>query len=199
MTKQEFTAELQKRLCGLPKQDIEERVAFYSEMIDDRIEEGLSEEEAVAEIGSVDEIVSQILSETPITRIAKEKLKQKRQLSVWEIVLLALGSPIWLSLAVVALAVILVIYVVLWSVVVTLWAVFGALVGYAVGSVAVGIVYICQGIGFMGIPLLLAGIICAGLSVFMFFGSLGTTKGIIILTKKIALCIKKLFVKKEKI
>ena len=51
MTKQEFIIKLTLELHGLPKADIEERVGFYSEMIDDRIEAGLSEEEAVADIG----------------------------------------------------------------------------------------------------------------------------------------------------
>ena len=48
MTKQAFLAALGERLVGLPQKDIEERLTFYSEMIDDRMEEGLSEEEAVA-------------------------------------------------------------------------------------------------------------------------------------------------------
>ncbi len=51
MSKQEFLAQLKDGLSGLPQSDIEERVAFYEEMIDDRIEEGLSEEQAVSEIG----------------------------------------------------------------------------------------------------------------------------------------------------
>ena len=53
MTKQEFLLNLRKGLLGLPPQDIEERLAFYNEMIEDRIEDGLSEEEAVAEMGRI--------------------------------------------------------------------------------------------------------------------------------------------------
>ena len=45
MTKNEFISRLRARLSGLPKDEIRERLAFYGEMIDDRIEEGLSEEE----------------------------------------------------------------------------------------------------------------------------------------------------------
>ena len=45
MNKQEFLAELRRGLSGLPRDDIEERLSFYGEMLDDRIEEGLSEEE----------------------------------------------------------------------------------------------------------------------------------------------------------
>ena len=52
MNKQEFLSRLRKQLKGL--EDKEERITFYSEMIDDRMEEGLSEEEAVAAVGSLD-------------------------------------------------------------------------------------------------------------------------------------------------
>ena len=46
MRKAEFLRELEKRLQGLPKDEIDSRLAFYSEMIDDRIEDGKTEEEA---------------------------------------------------------------------------------------------------------------------------------------------------------
>ena len=56
MTKKQFLDRLGKSLNGLPQEDISERLTFYGEMIDDRAEEGLTEEEAVAGIGSVEEI-----------------------------------------------------------------------------------------------------------------------------------------------
>ena len=48
MNKEEFIAELKDGLSGLPQNDIDERVLFYTEMIDDRMEEGMSEEEAIS-------------------------------------------------------------------------------------------------------------------------------------------------------
>lgn len=107
MSKQEFLERLRKGLSGLPQNDIEERLTFYSEMIEDRKEDGISEEEAVSAVGTVDEIVAQVVSEIPLVKIAKERIKPKRRLSVGEIVLLILGSPIWLSLGIAAFAVIL--------------------------------------------------------------------------------------------
>ena len=65
MKKNEFLEELKTRLWAMPEADKERSVDYYSEMIDDRMEDGLSEEEAVAAIGDLDEIVSQILSESP--------------------------------------------------------------------------------------------------------------------------------------
>ena len=73
MTKLEFLESLEKGLSGLPKNDIDERIAFYSEIIDDRIEEGLSEEDAVSKIGKIDEVISQIIADTPINKLVKEK------------------------------------------------------------------------------------------------------------------------------
>ena len=67
MNKQEFLAQLRNALSGLPKDDIEERIEFYSEMIEDRIEEGLSEEEAIAAVGTVEEIAGQVIAEVGAT------------------------------------------------------------------------------------------------------------------------------------
>lgn len=60
MTKSEFLHRLREGLSGLPQSDVDERLMFYSEMIEDRIEEGMSEEEAVAGIGNIDDIISEI-------------------------------------------------------------------------------------------------------------------------------------------
>lgn len=197
MNKQAFLTELRKGLSGLPQGDIEERVSFYSEMIDDRMEEGLSEKDAVSGIGSVHTIISQIVADIPPTKLAKEKITPKKRLKAWEIALLVLDSPIWLSLVAAAFAVILSLYVVLWSVIISLWAVFGSLIGCAFGGVVAGIVIACSGNALSGIAMLAAGIVCAGLSIFMFYGCKVATKGCLILTKKIAVLIKNCFIKKE--
>ena len=197
MNKQEFLTALRQSLSGLPLDDVEERLNFYSEMIDDQVEEGKSEEEAVASIGSVDEIVSQTLSEVPLTKIVKKKIKPKRRLRAWEIVLLAVGSPIWLTLGLVAFAVLISLYAVLWSLVGSAWAIFSAFVGCAAGCVAVGVVWICFGELLSGLFLIFASLVLAGLSIFVFFGCHCATVGTVRLTRLIALGVKKMFVSKE--
>lgn len=42
MNKNEFLSALKARLSALPPNELEERLEFYSEMLEDRIEEGLS-------------------------------------------------------------------------------------------------------------------------------------------------------------
>ena len=197
MSKQEFLARLRKGLSGLPQEDIEERLGFYSEMIEDQMEEGISEEEAVSAVGAVDEIIAQVVAETPIAKIAKERIKSKRRPSAGQIVLLALGSPLWLSLVIAAFAVIFSLYISLWAIIISFWAVFSSLIGCGFGGVIAGIIFAGSGNVLSGIAMLAAGMICAGLSVFMFYGCKAATKGCLILTKKLAAWIRKCFLKKE--
>ena len=211
MTKNEFLGALRARLSGLSESDIEEHISFYSEMIEDRIEDGASEEDAVCGIGSVEDIAAQIIADVPLTKIAKERIKPKRRLRAWEIVLLAVGSPIWLSLGIAAFAVILSLYVVIWALIISLWAVFVSLVACAIGLSVAGIAmiggpYVFAGVivtaseshVFSGIALIGVGLVCAGLGIFLFFGCNAATKGAILLTKKIALGVKKAFMRKER-
>lgn len=198
MTKQEFLCCLRDGLNGLPPQDVEERVAFYGEMIDDRQEDGLTEEQAVAEIGTVDEITAQIIADTPLVKLVKEKIKPNRTLKAWEIVLLVLGAPLWIPLLIAAAAVLLSLYAVLWSLIVALWAVFAAVVGSAIGGVVGGIGLALGGYTLTGVALIGAGLVCAGLSVFLCFACRAATKGTVRLTKAIAVSIKRGFTGKEK-
>ena len=207
MRKQEFLDRLRKGLAGLPKRDIEERLGFYSEMIDDRIEEGLSEEEAVSGVGSVEEIAAQIVGEAPLSK-KKSEADPKRKMRAWEIVLLVLGSPIWFSLAVAAIAVafslavaaisvFFSLYVVIWSVLISLWAVFASLAAGALGGAVAGILFILQGSALSGVALIASGAVCAGLAIFLFFWCRMATKALTFFTPKIASGMKRCFAKKE--
>lgn len=196
MTKQEFTDALRARLSGMPAREVEESISFYSEMIDDRMEEGMSEEDAVSQVGSVDEIASQIISEIPLTKIVKEKIKPKKSLKAWEIVLLILGAPLWIPLLFVAASVIFAMYIVIWSLIVALWAIEVAFIACSFAGIVSGFVCIFSGSSLSMVAMIGAGMVCAGLSIFLFFGCKGATKGIFMLTKKIALGIKNLFIKK---
>lgn len=198
MNKIEYLAELRKGLSGLPQEEIEERVTFYSEMIDDRMEEGLSESEAVGAIGTISDVVAQILAETPITTLVKEKVRTNRAMKAWEIVLLVLGSPLWLSLLIAVFAVILSVYAVVWSIIVSLWAIEASLVACALGGPVSAVVLALQGNGLVSIAMLGAGAVCAGLSIFIFFGCKVSTKGAMVVTRKMALGVKYLFVGREK-
>lgn len=198
MNKQEFLKKLQASLLGLPEKEMQDSLGFYSEMIDDRMEEGLSEEDAVRDIGSAEEIAGQIIAETPLITIVKEKIKPKRKIQAWEIVLLILGAPIWLSLLIAAFAVILSLYVSFWAIIISFWAVFASLISVALCGIGVGIGLIWNNNILTAIMLISAGLICAGLSVFCFYGCKAATQGAILLAKKLVIGIKNRFMKKEK-
>ena len=197
MNKQEFLDQLRLELSGLPKEDLEERLNFYSEMIDDRIEDGLSEEEAVNEIGPSEEIASQIIAETPLSIIVKERVKPKRRLKAWEIVLLILGAPLWIPLLIAAFAVLFSLYIVLWSLVIALWAIDVAFIAASVAGIAGGCILLIKGERLSALMSFSIGLIMAGLSIFLFFGCKAATKGTVVLTKKMGLGIKTLFLAKE--
>lgn len=198
MKKREFLAALREKLSGLPQEDREERLSFYEEMIDDRMEDGLSEEDAVAEIGSVDHIAAQIMAEIPLTKLVREKVRRKRKLKAWEIVLLVLGSPLWLPLLLACFAVVLSVYLVLWAVTLSLWAVelfFAANVPVCLVGAVVSL-----GAGNLARADCVAGIglLYAGLSIFLFFGCARATKGSFYLTKKLLSGVKSRLMRKER-
>ena len=62
MNKQEFLIELKQHLKGIAPEDISGSIEYYSEMIDDAVEDGMTEEEAVASLGDMDEIERQLRS-----------------------------------------------------------------------------------------------------------------------------------------
>ena len=92
--------------------------------------------------------------------------------------LLILGSPIWLSLGIAAVAVVFSIFVVFWSTLISLWAGFGALIAGSLGGIAGGIILACTGFPSSGLALTAAGMVCAGLSIFMFYGCKLATRGL---------------------
>lgn len=199
MLKHEFLQELRKRLEGLSPQDIDSSLEYYSEMIDDRVEDGMSEEEAVACVGSPADAANHILKDMPITKLVKARMKPKNKLPVWAIVLLILGSPIWASLLIALLSVIFSVYVVIWSAIIVLWAVYGSLWACGGAAVIYAFIPLIQGHPGTGLFLLGSGIAVAGLALFMHYGCIYATKGICLLSKKIFCGIKSCFIKKEAI
>ena len=197
MNKAQFLDELRRRLSGLPQSDLDERLLFYSEMIDDRVEDGLTEEDAVAGIGSVDEIVEQIMAEIPLSKLVKQTVTQRRSLKAWEIILLVLGSPVWIPLLTAAFAVCLSLYIVFWAVQISLWAVDLSLAVSAVGCLFMAVYTLIKGNPAEGAFMLGAALACAGLAILLFFVCLELSKGLLRLTKKMLLGVKTIFMRKR--
>lgn len=60
MNKQEFLQMLTSRLADLSEQDLFRLTEFFSETIDDRVEDGMTEEEAVSALGNPEQILREI-------------------------------------------------------------------------------------------------------------------------------------------
>jgi len=196
MNKQQFLATLRERLSGVPQQELEERLAFLAEGIDDRMEEGLSEEEAVAAMGSIDQIVEQIVADIPIAKLVKEKASKRRRLRIWEIVLIVIGFPVWLPLLIAAVAVVISLYASLWAVVASLWALPVSLAACGIAGLAAIVLCSVMGYPLVGLALLGMGLFAAGLAIFSTFGCLAAVRGAVYLTKLMIRSIKLLFVRK---
>ncbi len=190
MNKEDFLNELRKKLSGLPQDDLEERLSFYSEMIDDRVEDGKSQEEAVADIGTVDSVVEQIMADTPLALLVKERVRPKRDLKAWEVLLLILGSPVWVPLIMAFVIIVLSVYVVIWSVVICFYALDLSLLAGFIGCI-VGIFMYIGAKNAAGVLFSIgAAFICAGLAILMFFACVWITKAVVRLTGKMLLGMK---------
>jgi len=187
MTKQQFLKELRTRLSDLPYSDQRRSLDYYSEMIDDRIEDGLSEADAVKRVGTPAMAAAQILSDMPITTLARARVNTSR--SALATALIIIGSPIWISLLAVAFSLLVTAFAVLFtflalfvSLIVTLWAVeFSFTVG-ALGGIAGGVLaFLIENNIMLGLLLCGAGLLLFGLAVFGYYAAIHGTKGLICL------------------
>ena len=195
MNKVEFLAALRRALGKLPSYEVEQTITFYTEMIDDRIEDGMPEADAVAALGSVEAIAAQIIAETPA--IPKAIAKANTGSRTLNIVLLAVFSPIWVPLARALAMAALMVYLSIWMVVIALWATVVLLLLCAPIGIA-GLVW-CYVNGYQlpGLYILGCGLAGTGVGLFAWFGVLAASKGLVKLTHSFAQWVKSLFVKRR--
>lgn len=208
MDRTQFLASISEQLAGLPQEDIQKSLDYYDEMLCDRIEDGMSEEDAVAELGAPEEIAEQILLDTPLPKLIKARTKTMKKPSstamhAWEIVLIVLGSPIWLALIIAAAAVVialastvLAIYISLWAVLFSIFVSALALAISFIAGITLGIIFLCTGKAPSAVLLLGGALICGGLAILFYLLSkllaVGFAKG----TKAIFAAIKKAMIRK---
>ena len=202
MSKYEFLTNLRAKLWELPEEDKQRSVDYYAEMIDDRMEDGLSEEEAVAAIGDLDEIVKQILNETPrppqVVESTPKQNKAKNKVAPWMIVLLVLGAPLWIPLVAGVGSSVLGVYVSLWSVVIALYATAFALAVCAIGLLVAAFSLLWIRRFGKGAVMVGGALVCAGLAILIFLLSNLAAKGLVALTKLIWNGITGIFKRKER-
>lgn len=105
MTKQVFLNELSAALHGLPREERYRTLSYYDELIDDRVEDGQAEEEAVASLGDPEQVAREILGEEEENPAPKSTGRK-----VLVILLLVIGFPLWGSLLLAAVILLLCVY-----------------------------------------------------------------------------------------
>ena len=199
MSRDAFIGELRHRMAGLPQQTVERTVEYYGELIADSMEDGLTEEEAVARLGSLDEIVASVVKDTPLTQIVQTRVQEgkKKGISGWVILLLVLGAPVWLPVLIAVLAVLFALFIALWAVVIALWAVVAAVILTGLAAMVAGVVELCRLHLPQGLVLLGGGLVCLGLCALLFLLMKLITVGTVKLCKWLWVGIKSLFVGKK--
>jgi len=176
MKKTEFIEQLRQKLEGVSPYDRKETLQYYSEMVDDYIENGYPEEEAVAKMGRPDSIAAQIMAGIRHP-IYSTPVRQKEKKSGFVIALLILGFPLWFPLLVTAFCLLLTVAIVLaticmvvpWSLVVS----FGA---SALGLlIATSVILVGEGIASAALTLGVA-LVLGALCIFCLWASLKLAK-----------------------
>ena len=196
MTMDEYLSALASGLSQLSEEEQRKQIGYYEELFADMKEDGLTEEEIAEKLGSPTKAAREIMEEMPLTKLVKTRVRPKNGWSVLAIILVILGSPIWLSIALAMFAVMISIYVVIWSVVIVLFAVVLSILAAGVAGVALFTVNIMLA----PIPALLVfglGLICLGLTIPAFLGAVAVAKLICKLTGYLAKGVRSLFIRKE--
>ena len=98
MSKADFLRLLERALAQLSEEKRQKNLEYYSELLDDMMEEGMTEAEATAKLGSPSQIAQSILQEMPLGKLVSTRMKPKSGWTPLAIVLAVVGSPIWVPL-----------------------------------------------------------------------------------------------------
>ena len=124
-------------------------------------------------------------------------LQKRYSGTVIMIALLVLGSPLWLPLLLTAIVLFFSIYVVLWSLIAALYAVDLSFAAGAVGGIGGAVSFFATGFPVQAFLFLGLGLLCAGITILLFFVFNRAALQIAKLGKTIVLWIKSWFLRKE--
>lgn len=98
MTKTDFINSLKEKLYKIEAKDVDVTISYYSEMIDDYVDSGYSEEEAINKMGSIEQIISEYETSNQDVDKASNETKLYRNIlltnKVLIVLILLLLSPI---------------------------------------------------------------------------------------------------------
>lgn len=202
MNRDEFLAALRGEIESLDIRDRNRSLDYYREMIDDCIENGMSEIDAVASMGDVKSIAKRILDDlddieadarnsgedniissdsqknepSPKHEEPPKKEKKSGKMSPAAIALILIGSVVWFPLLCAAVAVLLAVYIVMWAVVLVAYSVAFAFIAATVAAITSAVASVASGM--LGVAVLSIGgaFLCLGLSILSVILSVKLTK-----------------------
>lgn len=194
MNRQEYLEALRKALSDMPYSEVEKSVMYCSEIIDDKIEDGMTEQQAVDSMDDISSAARQIkLDQSMGTLIAARANSAGKKLSTAAIIV---GAPLWAAFAAIVFAAVITMYAVLWAIDIALWAVFAAFA--AVGAFGPLIAaYMFTVDARSGCVILAGSLVSAGLAIFMFILNKFLSRQLIRFTAFIWRKLKTLFVRKK--
>ena len=184
MKKAEFLTELEDRLSAIPEKEKAEAIAYYSDMIDEYMAGGRTEESALSGLARVDYIADQILADPTLPAKKRNVHSQResmytkrnhlplRRLRVWEILLVILFSPVILALVCVAFALILSFFLLCFALTVAVYALDFALAALSIAALLCAPIPSLLHTSLPGILMLLGiSLLCGGLSLLLWRGA----------------------------
>ena len=196
MTKADFLRLLERALMQLSEEERQKNLEYYSELLDDMMEEGMTEAEATAKLGSPNQIAQSILQEMPLGKLVSTRMKPKSGWTPLAIVLAVVGSPVWVPLLLATVAIVLAVFVSIWALG---FAAVAVVIALAVAVVAAPIFAVRAAVMTLplGLMLLGAGLVLLGLCVLGGLMAVELCKLLWQLTVWLAHKIKGLFIRKE--
>lgn len=196
MSKADFLRLLERALMQLSEEERQKNLEYYSELLDDMMEEGMTEAEATAKLGSPNQIAQSILQEMPLGKLVSTRMKPKSGWTPLAIVLAVVGSPVWVPLLLATVAIVLAVFVSIWALG---FAAVAVVLGLAVAVVATPIFAVRAAVMTLplGLMLLGAGLVLLGLCVLGGLMAVELCKLLWQLTVWLAHKIKGLFIRKE--
>ncbi|WP_294346582.1 DUF1700 domain-containing protein [uncultured Clostridium sp.] len=191
MTKTTFIDTLRELLQSLNEDECNKFISYYEEIIEDYKESGLTEEEVIKKIGTPQSIADNILSEQDSINIKVPSLSSK----ILNVILLILGFPLWGSLLLALVLLILSAYIIIWCIPFTTGVSSIAFFVSALISI-IGSPFMMADVLTVGIVQLGLGVSSVGLSILLGCITIYLSKKLVVITKKLTFKIFKSFNKK---
>lgn len=196
MTKETFLQKLTGRLHQLPPDEVQRQRDYYEELLQDMMEDGMDEAEAVSKLGDPAKIAQDILQDLSLHTLVKTRIRPKQGWNTAAIIGAIVGAPIWLPICLALLASGFAVVVSFWAVIFSFFVVVISLIvsGIFVFFKSFFLFPMGFGIGLfsLGSGLVLIGVGCL-IFVAAYYGSLALIHG----SKWIYRKIKGLFIAKE--